>query len=66
MNHSLINANGHTHAKIALLAVAVSVVFMAAVAGFGGKSEFAGGAHGPVVKASTLISVAGSETSQVR
>lgn len=62
MNHSLINANGNTHAKIAGLALAVSLVFVAAVSGFGGGNpEVAGArAHGPVVKASTLTTVAGS------
>jgi len=61
-NHSLINANRNTHAKIALLALAVSVVFIAAVAGVGGgKLNLVDArAHGPVVKATTLINVAGS------
>ncbi len=67
-NHSLINASGHTHAKIALLALTVSLVFMAAVSGFGGGKAEIAGAHGyvPVVKASTMISVATANGSLVR
>jgi hypothetical protein len=65
MNHSLTSASGSTHAKIALLAVAASVVFMAAVAGFGGTRIDAGTrVHGPVVKATTTVTVAGG--AQVR
>jgi hypothetical protein len=68
MNHTLTSANGSTHAKIAILAVTVSVVFMAAVAGFGGgKADVASATYAPtVVKASTLISVAGDTGSKIR
>ncbi len=67
-NHSLINASGHTHAKIALLAFAVSMIFVAAVSGVGsGKSDITGArVYGPIVKASPAISVAGSNTSFIR
>ena len=62
-NHSLIAANGKTHAKIALVAVAVSFVLMAVVSATGvAKSDAR--AHGPVVKATTTINVAGG--AQVR
>jgi hypothetical protein len=57
-NHSLINANGGTHLKIACLALAVSMVFVAAVSGFGGKADTGAHAYGPVVKANALINVA--------
>jgi len=68
MNHTLTSANGSTHAKIAGLAVAVSLVFVAAVSGFGGaKSELAGVTYAPtVVKATTLMSVAGETGSKIR
>ena len=60
MNHSLINANGKTHAKIALLAVAVSMVFVAVVSASGLTRTDAPGTRtwGPVVKATTTITVA--------
>ena len=68
MNHSLITASGNTHAKIALLAVAVSVVFVAVVSASGiTKSDGIGArAHGPVVKATTTMSVAKSDSLLVR
>jgi len=67
-NHSLINASGHTHAKIAALALTVSLVFMAAVSGFGSSRTDVAVAHvyRPVVKASPAVSVAGSNTSFIR
>ena len=67
-NHSLINASGNTHAKIALLALTVSLVFMAAVSGFGStRSDVAGArVYGPVVKATTTMSVATRNGSLVR
>jgi len=67
-NHSLINASGHTHAKITALALTVSLVFMAAVAGFGGGNAQVAAARGyvPVVKASPSINVATSGASLVR
>jgi hypothetical protein len=58
MNHSLINASGNTHAKIALLAVAASFVFMAVVSATGVTKSDAR-AYGPVVKATTTTTVAG-------
>ena len=62
-NHSLIKANRTTHGKIALLAVTVSLVFIAVVSSFGATRTDAGGrAHGPVVKAKTTVSVATRDT----
>ena len=58
MNHSLTSASGSTHAKIALLAVAATVVFMAVVSASGVTKSDAR-AHGPVVKATTTTTVAG-------
>lgn len=58
MNHSLINASGNTHAKIALLAVAVSVVFMAVVSASGVTKSDAR-TYGTVVKAPVTTTVAG-------
>ena len=58
MNHSLISASGNTHAKIALLAVAASFVFMAVVSATGVTKTDAR-AHGPVVKAPVTTTVAG-------
>ena len=67
MNHSLINANGNTHAKIALLAVAVSLVFVAVVSASSVTHSDAGArASGPVVKATTTVSVAKTDRSLVR
>ena len=68
MNHSLISASGNTHAKIAALAVAVSLVFMAVVSATGVTRSDASGAraYGPVVKAITLTTIAGSGHSAVR
>ena len=68
MNHSLINASGKTHAKITLLAVAVSLVFVAIVSASGitRTDGFGSRAYGPVVKATTTTTVATSGASQVR
>jgi hypothetical protein len=67
MNHSLINASRNTHAKIALLAFAVAMVFVAALSGFGSTRLDPGArAHGPVVKATTTVNVARSGASAVR
>ena len=68
MNHSLISASGNTHAKIAALAVAVSLVFMAVVSASGiTRSDTSGArAYGPVVKATTTTTIAGSANSIVR
>ena len=68
MNHSLISASGHTHAKIAALAVAVSLAFMAVVSAAGvTRSDPSGArAYSPVVKATTTTTIAGSGQSAVR
>jgi hypothetical protein len=68
MNHTLTSANGKTHAKITLLAVAVSLVFVAVVsaAGITRTDGTASRTYGPVVKATTTMSVATSNASQVR
>ena len=68
MNHSLISASRNTHAKIALLAVAVSVVFVAVVSASGITKSDGPGArtYGPVVKATTTMSVAKSDSLLVR
>jgi hypothetical protein len=68
MNHSLINANGNTHAKITLLAVAVSLVFMAVVSASGVTRSDGIGArsYGPVVKASLATSIAAGNGPLVR
>jgi hypothetical protein len=68
MNHSLINASGKTHAKITLLAVAVSLVFVAVVSASGitRTDGAASRTYGPVVKATTTMSIATSSASQVR
>jgi hypothetical protein len=58
MNHSLISASRNTHAKIAFLAVAASIVFMAVVSA-SGVSKPDARVHGPVVKAATTTTVAG-------
>jgi len=58
MNHSLTSASRTTHAKIALLAVAASVVFMAVVSASGVTRSDAR-AYGPIVKAPVTTTVAG-------
>jgi hypothetical protein len=64
MNHSLINASRNTHAKIGLLAVAVSFVFLAVISASGVTRQ--DGARGPVVKATTSVNVAKSSDALVR
>jgi hypothetical protein len=68
MNHSLTQANGSTHAKIALLAVAASLVFVAIVSAAGVSRPDAPGArtNGLVVKATTIVNVAKTGTAVVR
>jgi hypothetical protein len=61
MDHSLISASGNTHAKIAALAVAVSMVFMAVVSASGMTRSDSAHAYGPVVKATTTTTVAGGQ-----
>jgi hypothetical protein len=67
MNHSLINASGGTHAKITLLALAVSLVFVVVVSASGITRDDAFGAktYGPVVKATTTITVAAHNVPKV-
>jgi hypothetical protein len=64
-NHSLISASGNTHAKMAVLAVAASMLFMAVVSA-SGLARSDGRASGPVVKATTTMSVATSDKALVR
>ncbi len=61
MNHSLISASGNTHAKIAGLALAVSMVFVAIVSATSVTRLDSSSArvHGPVVKATTTVNIAG-------
>ena len=67
MNHSLLSASGNTHAKIAGLAVAVSLVFMAVVSATGlSTSDTLARVHGPIVKATTMTTIAGSGHSAIR
>ena len=68
MNHSLTSASGKTHAKITLLAVAVSLVFVAIVsaAGITRTDGMASRTYGPIVKATTTTTLATSNASQVR
>jgi hypothetical protein len=68
MNHSLTSANGKTHAKITLLALAVSLVFVAVVSAAGvTRSDGAGArAYGPVVKAPSRVTIATSNVTLVR
>src|SRR6476620_10066 len=51
MNHSLIDADGNTHVKIAAVALVASVVFMAVVSMSGLPRWDSVAVHGPVVKA---------------
>ena len=68
MNHSLISASGNTHAKIAGFALAVSMVFVAIVSATSVTRSDSSSArvHGPIVKATTTTTVAGSGQSAVR
>jgi hypothetical protein len=59
MNHSLISASGNTHAKIAGLALAVSMVFVAIVSATSVTRSDSARVHGPVVKATTTVNIAG-------
>jgi hypothetical protein len=58
-NHSLITASGNTHAKIALLGIAVSLVFVAVISASGVTRSDAP-SYGPIVKATTMTTVAGN------
>ena len=66
MNHSLISASGNTHAKIAVLAVVASVVFVTVVSASGITRFDNATVHGPIVKAATITTIAGSTHSAVR
>jgi hypothetical protein len=67
VNHSLISANGNTHIKIAALAIAASLVFVAVVsASATTRTDTPVHAYGPVVKATTLTNVAKTGASVVR
>ena len=64
-NHSLITASGSTHGKIALLAVAASMLFVAAVSAFGvAKVDGGARANGPIVKATATINIARRDTAR--
>ena len=66
-NHSLINASGNTHIKIAALAIAASLVFVAVVsASATTRTDTTAHAFGPVVKATTTSTVAKSDSLLVR
>ena len=65
-NHSLIDADGNTHMKVAAVALVASVLFMVVVA-VSRVARWEGvAAHGPIVKATTPVSTAGSGQSAVR
>jgi hypothetical protein len=60
-NHSLISASRNTHAKIAALGIAVSLVFVAVIAASGvTRSDSTARSYGPIVKATTTTTFAGS------
>jgi hypothetical protein len=62
-NHSLIKASRGTHGKIVVLAVAVSIIFVAVVGAFGVTRPDAGArVHGPIVKAKAPVTIARGET----
>ena len=65
-NHSLIDADGNTHVKIAAVALVASVVFMVVVSVSGFARWDSALTHGPVVKATTSTTIAGSGLSTVR
>ena len=67
MNHSLISAHGNPHIKIAALAIAASLVFVAVVsASATSRTDTTAHAYGPVVKATTLTNVAKTGAAVVR
>jgi hypothetical protein len=65
-NHSLIEADGMTHVKIAAVALVATVVFMVVVSLSGLPRWDSLAVHGPVVKATTTTTIAGSSKSAVR
>ena len=65
-NHSLIDADSSTHIKIAVVALVASVGFMV-VASLSGAARWDSMlVHGPIVKATTTTTIAGSGHSAVR
>jgi len=65
-NHSLIDADGNTHLKIVAVAFVATVVFMVVVSASGLARWDSMLVHGPVVKATTPTTIAGSGASTVR
>jgi len=65
-NHSLIDADGNTHVKIAAVALVASVVFMVVVSVSGVARWDNLASDGPVVKATTTTTIAGGGLSTVR
>jgi hypothetical protein len=65
-NHSLVDADGTTHVKIAAVALVASVVFMVVVSVSGLARWDSIVIHGPVVKATTTTTMATTGASAVR
>ena len=65
-NHSLIDADGNTHVKIAAVALVASVMFMVVVAVSGVARWENVAVHGPIVKATTTTTLATTGASAVR
>jgi hypothetical protein len=65
-NHSLIDADGTTHVKIAVVALVASVAFMVVVSVSGLARWDSIVVHGPVVKATTPTTMATTGASAVR
>ncbi len=65
-NHSLVDADGNTHVKIAAIALVASVVFMVVVSVSGLARWDSVAVHGPVVKATTTTTMATTGASAVR
>ncbi len=65
-NHSLIDADGNTHVKIAAVALVASVVFMVVVSVSGFARMDSAFTHGPIVKATTTTTMATTGAAAVR
>ena len=65
-NHSLIDADGNTHVKIAAVALVASVVFMVVVSVSGVARWESVAVHGPIVKATTTTTIATTGAPAVR
>ena len=65
-NHSLIDADGTTHVKIAAVALVATVMFIVVVSLSGLPRWESMAVHGPVVKATTTMAIAGTGASAVR